>query len=667
MILHSEMDKNNSGGYDTAPLNIVSNESENKDEEGNQIVCADTDTKNYEDNNVGNNNKTIEAVENEKVASTDENVSCVDGLTSAKFKKNDMIRYKEDGKWVEAKLISRAGKVGGKYESWWNIKNLETGHEQAEDLDTKLFVERIVSDGVTNQENVVYVVQIPRYRHHEKACKDAKLKEIASWDDFEVYEEAVDDGQTRLDTHWVLTEKQVKGKLIIKARLTIRGDQEETENIRSDSPTVRKGNIKVFAAVAAKERWEICTSDVTSAFLQGAKLERDVFVLPPKERRVPGILWKLRKPVYGLVDAPRGWYLALDKKLIKSGCTKCTLDPAMYLQFSKNGNNEKVLSGIALTHVDDILHGGDESFKRVMCEVKSSFKFGTDEEEEFRYVGMHMCQTNGGIMIDQDHYVQSIEVPDMQIAEGLLMNDILDEEGQKMFRSHVARVLHVGYQSRPDVCFEAKTLSSKYGKATKADLKVLLKMTKKLPGSTTKMFFPNLGKIDDWMLVGYGDAGIKSMPDKLSSVGGQVILLANTNTNLACALSWRSKKLVRKVVSSLAGEALAVVAAIGEIVYNKSILKQIFGKGIDSIPIIIFTDSKNLYESVHSSNLVDDAWLITDISIIKDALNDGTITCLKRVSGEQMLANCLTKFGASGDRLIELLQTGRYVLPPGLV
>ncbi len=67
--------------------------------------------------------------------------------------------------------------------------------------------------------------------------------------------------------------------------------------------------------------------------------------------------------------------------------------------------------------------------------------------------------------------------------------DIMDLEGQKVFRSHVARVLHVGYQSRPDVCFEAKAISSKYGKATKADLKTLVKMIKKLQGASTHMFF----------------------------------------------------------------------------------------------------------------------------------------------------------------------------------
>jgi hypothetical protein len=308
----------------------------------------------------------------------------------------------------------------------------------------------------------------------------------------------------------------------------------------------------------------------------------------------------------------------------------------------------------------------NDSFKRIMDEVKKEFKFGVDESDEFRYVGMHMRKTKAGILVDQDHYIKSLELPSMDIAEGLVMSDVLPAEGQTEFRGHVAKLLHIGYQSRPDVCFEAKSLSTKFGKATKSDLKSVLKKFQKLQGVSTIMFFPNLGPVAAWFFVGYGDAGIKSLPDKVSSVGGQVILLVNAYQNLACVLNWRSKKLVRKVVSSLAGEALAAVATIGEIVYNKAILRQMYGAIIDSLPVMIFTDSKNLHLAVHSTNLVDDAWLITDVEIIKDALEDGTITCFKRVAKEDMLADCLTKSGASAEKLLHVLQTGRYVLPSGL-
>ena len=120
------------------------------------------------------------------------------------------------------------------------------------------------------------------------------------------------------------------------------------------------------------------------------------------------------------------------------------------------------------------------------------------------------------------------------------------------------------------------------------------------------------------------------------------------------------------MVSSLAGEALALVAAIGEMVYNKAIFRQIFGEVIEDIPVVMFTDSRNLYEAVHSTALVEDAWLIPDIAVIKDALSNGTISCLRRVSGDNMLANCLTKAGASADQLMDVLRTGRFVLEEGL-
>ncbi len=190
-----------------------------------------------------------------------------------------------------------------------------------------------------------------------------------------------------------------------------------------------------------------------------------------------------------------------------------------------------------------------------------------------------------------------------------------------------------------------------------------VKKMQKLKGETTHMCFPNLGNIGEWSIVGYCDAGIKSMPDKLTSVGGQVVLLVNQNKHLACVLNWRSKKLVRKVISSLAGKALAMVALIEDIVYHKTILSQIFGEAINSIPTIIFTDSKNLHDSIHSTSLVDDAWLIPDIAIIQEALVQETVTCVRRVSKKDMLADCLTKAGASGETLMHVLQTGQYDIP----
>ena len=88
---------------------------------------------------------------------------------------------------------------------------------------------------------------IPRYRHGEVKCKEAKEEKLSQFDEFDVYEEVEDGGQNNLGINWVLTEKVKDDKTITKARLTIRGDQEEaTDQIQTDSPTVRKQNINIL-------------------------------------------------------------------------------------------------------------------------------------------------------------------------------------------------------------------------------------------------------------------------------------------------------------------------------------------------------------------------------------------------------------------------------------
>ena len=140
-------------------------------------------------------------------------------------------------------------------------------------------------------------------------------------------------------------------------------------------------------------------------------------------------------------------------------------------------------------------------------------------------------------------------------------------------------------------------------------------------------------------------------------------MMVNKETSKTCVLGWRSRMLKRKVISSLAGEALAMAGTIGEIVYTKAMLSQILGKRMNQVPVIIVTDSKNLEEAVHSTKLVEDPWLIPDIAIIKEAMEQGTVSEVKRVASEEMLANCLTKQGASAEGLLTVMMRGEYTIP----
>ena len=213
------------------------------------------------------------------------------------------------------------------------------------------------------------IVTIPRYLHQEPDCMAAKEAELDNWKVFGVYEEVDDIGQPTINTSRVLVRKGGK----VKARLCVRGDQEsDKEKIKTDSPTVNKVNIKLFYALAMAHGWPVQSDDVKAAFLQGAALDRDVFVRPPKECRVEGRIWKMLKRAYGFVDASRGFYLELDKVLLELGCEAISLDQAMYV-YRKHDDS---LSGMILTHVNDFLHrsGDKEIYEKIMGQLKKRQK-----------------------------------------------------------------------------------------------------------------------------------------------------------------------------------------------------------------------------------------------------------------------------------------------------
>ena len=121
--------------------------------------------------------------------------------------------------------------------------------------------------------------------------QQAMKEEENKWLGYEAYEVVPDNGQEYLTMRWVINQKeQADGqKTEYKARMCVRGFQ---ENIvpRSDSPTAAKNMLKASLAVAANEGWRLENLDVTSAFLQGADLEREIYVLPPKEIQQEGQL-----------------------------------------------------------------------------------------------------------------------------------------------------------------------------------------------------------------------------------------------------------------------------------------------------------------------------------------------------------------------------------------
>ena len=105
---------------------------------------------------------------------------------------------------------------------------------------------------------------------------------------------------------------------------------------QSDSPTVLRDSLKTFLVVAANQGFDLASTDITGAFLQGEKLDRDVFVQPPPDiwKKEPGVLWKLNKSLYRLSDASRNFYYRVRPILEKSGFVISGQDEAFFYKFA---------------------------------------------------------------------------------------------------------------------------------------------------------------------------------------------------------------------------------------------------------------------------------------------------------------------------------------------
>ncbi|CAI7828628.1 unnamed protein product [Closterium sp. NIES-53] len=89
----------------------------------------------------------------------------------------------------------------------------------------------------------------------------------------------------------------------------------------------------VLLHVAAQRHYELHSLDFSNAFLQGSLHEEIWLRRPPgfTGSFPPGTQWSLRRPVYGLSQAPREWHDTLRTTLAALGFAPSTADPLLFL------------------------------------------------------------------------------------------------------------------------------------------------------------------------------------------------------------------------------------------------------------------------------------------------------------------------------------------------
>ncbi|CAI7908546.1 unnamed protein product, partial [Closterium sp. NIES-54] len=171
------------------------------------------------------------------------------------------------------------------------------------------------------------------YSSQWQAAMDA---EMASWKSTGTYiDEVPPPAANIVDGMWIFWVKQPPGSPpAFKARYVARGfsQRQGVDYFHTFSPTPKMTTLWVLLHVAAQPNYELHSLD----FLQGS-LHEEIWL-----RRPPGFTGtfragtqqSLRRPVYGLRQAPREWHDTLRTTLAALGFAPSTADPSLFLRTS---------------------------------------------------------------------------------------------------------------------------------------------------------------------------------------------------------------------------------------------------------------------------------------------------------------------------------------------
>ncbi|CAI7924150.1 unnamed protein product, partial [Closterium sp. NIES-54] len=173
------------------------------------------------------------------------------------------------------------------------------------------------------------------YSSQWQAAMDA---EMASWKSTGTYVDEVPPlGANIVNGMWIFRLKGPPGSPpAFKARYVARGFSQRhgVDYFQTFSPTPKMTTLRVLLHVAAQRDYKLHSLDFSTAFLQGS-LHEEIWL-----RRPPGFIgsfpagtqWSLRRPVYGLRQAPREWHDTLRTTLAALGFAPSTADPSLFLR-----------------------------------------------------------------------------------------------------------------------------------------------------------------------------------------------------------------------------------------------------------------------------------------------------------------------------------------------
>ena len=564
-------------------------------------------------------------------------------------------------------------------------------------------------------------------QQHEAEIMEADLKELSQFLQFDVWKlRRREAGMKPISCTWVRKWKRtVRGKdgnwlRKIKSRICARGFLDPQKAMLSKhSSTATRLSQKLLVSLAALHDWEIESWDVSSAFLQGISFEEITRVAkalgvpaPMVDRYVvidvPGNVWfhlekmkflpqglsamqaqqeyvlELKKPMYGLNDAPKLWQLSLRYHLqIVMKARVSHHDENFYYWRSDDG---KRLTGACTTHVDDTNNAATPALlalRRALLEKK--FGKMSVQTLPFMHVGItYERLQEGGLKLHQKEFAQALKI--VKIDRGRKEDSPLDPAETTTLRGALGGLLYLTY-TRPDISADVVMLQSKVTKATIADLKQANAIIRRAQQHSGRgLFFRKLQP--PLCLMAIADASF-STKNTSYAVEGTLSVLKSAPTGLKpgnqsakvwsgqChVLSHHSGKAKRVSHSTSHAETLSAYSTLSTTEQVAERFTELTAPHVPTVDELIQMSSRGSYELPvhHFTDCMDLVELATGIRgcpqdrsqrlivlSIRERRLLGKTSSTNHLQTQDMVANSLTKHDPSDMQMAQLLSSGHLV------
>ena len=556
----------------------------------------------------------------------------------------------------------------------------------------------------------------------------AKKKEWTSWlekDAIELVKSSTKVSRSHiLKARWVLTWKNVGTEKQPKARLCVLGFQDpRLTRLETSSPTLTADGENLIMQWIVNAQVMLESGDLKTAFLSGdddpGRLGVDaIYVDLPADIKAwlklgPDEHVRLRKAVYGLINAPLMWHKRLSRALHDAGFVPLQLDECMWVlpsggehivqkpvlerkkTFDENQDDEALettdekpcewaqrrkIHGVLGVHVDDLLGGGDMKFRKAIEWLKKELEFGAWEQRKFRFRGRELEQAtdNKAIVIKMTQFVDEMET--IAVPKG-----VREDPGQELgpqlhtqYRGGAGQLQWLQMQGNPALAFDTSILMSQCS-APKGDDLLALNKVIRTAKTLRDCSFSIVSMPMRCVFVTLADAAWANRTDG-SSTCGHIILTAHKNILRGervpvSVVAWKSRKIHRKVRSSLGAECSAMSTGLEHTDLVRVLWGELTGDLVDlaeysdylrAMDAIAINDCKSLADAIISagsaaSKTSEDKRLAIELSMIKQRLKRDE-TQFQWVENKYMAADILTKGMARGNlaALQKLLEERSY-------